>query len=262
VSVSSSTADGVLTVVFERPERRNALDRESLVNVVSILERAATDDSLRVIHLKAVGDDFCSGADWVASNTDGAPKPRTAAMVRRLPLEAHRIVELLVGVQLPVVATVRGYAAGLGCQIALAADFTVADENARFWEPFVHRGFTADSGSTWLLPRMVGIARARSMLMLGEPVSGEQAASWGLIHSAVPAADLDAAADALVARLASGPTVALGLIKRLLSSASVATLPQAMEAEAFALELAARTSDFREGLAAFAQRRDPNFEGR
>jgi 2-(1,2-epoxy-1,2-dihydrophenyl)acetyl-CoA isomerase len=263
VSVTSSSgSDGVLTVTFDRPQRRNALDRDAIAAFVSILESAATDDSLRVIHLTAVGDDFCSGSDWVSSNTDGAPRPRAASLVRRLPLGAHRVIELLTTIQLPVVATVRGNAAGFGCQMALAADFTVADETARLWEPFVQRGFTPDTGATWLLPRLVGLARARSMLMLGEAVSGEQAAEWGLIHKAVPTGELEDASSALIAKLLSSPTVALGLIKQLLISASDASLPQAMNDEAFALELAARTADFREGLAAFTQRREPNFEGK
>ena len=109
---------------------------------------------------------------------------------------------------------VRGWAAGLGCQIALAADFTVAAESSRFWEPFLRRGFSPDSGATWLLPRLVGVARAKELLLLGRELSGAEAAGWGLIHRAVPDDELDAAVDELVAELAGAPTVALGLTKR------------------------------------------------
>jgi 2-(1,2-epoxy-1,2-dihydrophenyl)acetyl-CoA isomerase len=263
--IGVTSSGGVLTVRLGRPEKKNALDQAAQRRLVMILEDAALDESLRVIHLTAVGDDFCSGSDWVAANKDQGKetaKPRPASLVRRLPLQSHRIIELLLSIQLPVVASVQGAAAGMGCQLALAADFTVAAADATFWEPFVLRGFTPDTGSTWLLPRLAGLARARRMLLLGDKVTGETAAEWGLIHEAVPAADLEAVAGALVARLAAGPTVALGLTKQQLLRSAESTLTQALADESYALELAARTSDFREGLRAFSERRDPSFEGR
>jgi 2-(1,2-epoxy-1,2-dihydrophenyl)acetyl-CoA isomerase len=165
-------------------------------------------------------------------------------------------------VQLPVVCAVRGWAAGLGCQLALAADFTVATESSRFWEPFVTRGFTPDSGATWLLPRLVGLARAKELLLLGREVSGAEAAEWGMIHRAVPDDELDAAVAELVAQLASAATVALGLTKRCLHRALDSSLVAAMEAEANGLELSSRAADFKEGLTAFRERRPSRFEGR
>jgi 2-(1,2-epoxy-1,2-dihydrophenyl)acetyl-CoA isomerase len=151
---------------------------------------------------------------------------------------------------------------GLGCNLALAADFTVAADDAVFWEPFLARGFSPDSGATWLLPRLVGVARARRMLLLGEKVSGSDAADWGMIHHAVAPADVDGVAEELLTRLASGPTVALGLTKRAINAGQHATLEQAMTQELFNLELACRTKDFKEGLAAFRERRTPDFNGR
>ncbi|TDC90236.1 enoyl-CoA hydratase-related protein [Actinomadura sp. 7K507] len=276
-SVQHEVRDGVLVVRIDRENRRNALDQESTLRLVRLLEDAALDESLRAVHLTAAGRDFCSGSDWVSANSGSAAnsansansgdsgdreRPRPASLVRRLPLQSHRLIELLLTIHLPVVATVRGFAAGLGCQLALAADFTVADEDATFWEPFVHRGFTPDTGATWLLPRLVGLARARRMLLLGEKVSGAQAAEWGLIHEAVPAPDLDDRSNELVASLAKGPTVALGLTKQSLLRAAEAPLTRAMSDESYALELAARTADFKEGLAAFKARRDSDFTGR
>ncbi|XVQ14557.1 enoyl-CoA hydratase/isomerase family protein [Spirillospora sp. CA-255316] len=261
-SIRHDVRDGVLTVRIEREHKRNALDQASTTRLVQLLEAAAVDGNLRVVHLTAAGRDFCSGSDWVSSNSGAAERPRPANLVRRLPLQSHRLIELLLTVQLPVVATVRGYAAGLGCQLALAADFAVADEEATFWEPFVRRGFTPDGGASWLLPRLVGLARARRMLLLGEKVNGAQAAEWGLIHEAVPAADLDARARDLVASLAEGPTVALGLTKQALQRSSEVPLARALVDESFGLELASRTADFREGLAAFTARRDPDYTGR
>ncbi|GAB3760934.1 2-(1,2-epoxy-1,2-dihydrophenyl)acetyl-CoA isomerase [Nocardioides ginsengisegetis] len=263
--IEAAAADGVLTVSLDRPEKKNALDQVAQRRLVEVLESAALDESLRVIHLTAAGDNFCSGSDWVAANNsrEDQPggRPRPASLVRRLPLQSHRVIELLLTIQLPVVASVRGIAAGMGCQLALAADFTVAAEDASFWEPFVLRGFTPDTGSTWLLPRLAGLARARRMLLLGELVTGSTAAEWGLIHEAVPAPHVEAAALALVDRLAGGPTVALGLTKQQLVRSAESTLTQALADESYGLELAARTSDFREGLKAFSERRDPQFRG-
>jgi 2-(1,2-epoxy-1,2-dihydrophenyl)acetyl-CoA isomerase len=255
-------SDGVLTLELDRPAQKNALDMTAIGRLVRALEDAAIDDSLRVVVIRSTGADFCAGADWVATNAGHGERPRTGSIQRRTPLQAHRLIELLAEVQLPVVCAVNGWAAGIGCQIALAADFTVAAESSRFWEPFLERGFTPDSGATWLLPRLVGIARTNELLLLGRELSGLEAAEWGLVHRAVPDAELGAAVEELVARLASAPTVALGLTKRCIRRALDGSLGAAMEAESNALELSSRTSDFKEGLAAFRDRRPPRFEGR
>ena len=172
------------------------------------------------------------------------------------------MIELIHDIQLPVVCTVRGFAVGLGCNLALAADFTVAADDAVFWEPFATRGFSPDSGATWLLPRLIGLTRAKQMLMLGDKVSAPDAAAWGLIHRAVPPADVDRVSEELLARLAAGPTVALGLAKQAINYGQHATLTQSMTQELFGLELSCRTGDFKEGLAAFRERRPPKFNGR
>jgi 2-(1,2-epoxy-1,2-dihydrophenyl)acetyl-CoA isomerase len=254
-------ADAVLRITIERPSRRNSLSHSMVDTLVDALTRAATDDALRAIHLTGAGADFCTGADWVATN-DSSTRPRTGDLVRRIPHAANRVVELLHGIHLPVVCSVRGWAVGLGCNLALAADFTIAAEDATFWEPFVTRGFSPDSGATWLLPRLVGLARARRMLLLGEQVSGADAAQWGMTHQAVAPADLDDTVDDLLARLTAGPTVAIGLAKQSLGNAASTGLGEAMDRELYHLELACRTADFKEGLAAFRDRRDPDFRGR
>lgn len=251
----------LLRVTLDRPSRRNSLSHPMIDAMVNTLTEAATDDTLRAVHIAGAGDDFCAGADWVATNASGE-RPRTGNLVRRIPHTSHRVIELVHSIQLPVVASVRGWAVGLGCNLALAADFTVAAADATFWEPFLARGFSPDTGSTWLLPRLVGLARAKRMLLLGEKVSGTDAADWGLIHQVADPTDLDAATEELLARLTTGPTIAIGLAKQALHYGQQASLPQSMTQELFDLELSCRTADFKEGLAAFKQRRTPDFQGR
>jgi 2-(1,2-epoxy-1,2-dihydrophenyl)acetyl-CoA isomerase len=260
-SVTVHRDGAILRLTFDRPAQRNSLSRLMIETLVEALTDAAADDSLRAIHLRGAGDHFCAGADWVATNSSGQ-RPRTGDLVRRIPHAAHRLIELIHTIQLPVVCSVQGWAVGIGANLALAADFAVAATDAVFWEPFIDRGFSPDSGSTWLLPRLVGVARARRMLLLGEKVGAADAADWGMIHQAVDRADLGAAADDLVARLANGPTVAIGLAKQALSFGAHATLNQSMNQELYNVELSCRTSDFKEGLEAFRQRRDPEFRGR
>lgn len=260
--VSITTGEGVLRIELDRPERKNALGVPAIREIVHALEAASTDDSLRAVLLRSTGDDFCAGADWVATNEASGQRPRTGSIQRRTPVQAHRLIELLVELQLPVVCEVRGWAAGLGCQLALAADFTVAAETARFWEPFLERGFSPDSGATWLVPRLVGIARAKELLLLSRELSGREAADWGLVHRAVPEAELDGAVDEVLTMVAGAATVAFGLTKRLLHRGLDSSLTDTMEDEANALELSSRTLDFKEGLAAFRESRSPRFEGR
>ena len=260
-SVTTSRDGDVLRLTLDRPSRRNALSHAMIDDFVALLTDAAADDSLRAIHIRGAGTDFCAGADWVATN-DSGQRPRTGDLLRRIPHTANRVIELVQTIQLPVVCSVRGWAVGLGCNLALAADFTVAADDAVFWEPFVGRGFSPDSGSTWLLPRLIGVARAKEMLLLGEKVSASDAADWGLVHRCVNASELDDVADQLVSRLASGPTVAIGLAKQAINYGQHATLQQAMTQELFNLELSCRTTDFKEGLAAFRDKRTPRFGGR
>ena len=269
--VDSSAADGSLTtsrdgavlrLTLDRPSRRNSLSHTMIETLVGALTDAATDDSLRAIHIQGAGDDFCAGADWVAVNSGGDQRPRTGDIVRRIPHTAHRVIELVHGIHLPVVCSVRGFAVGLGCNLALAADFTVAATDAVFWEAFATRGFSPDSGATWLLPRLIGLTRAKQMLMLGDKVRATDAADWGLIHQAVAPDDVDRVSEELLARLAAGPTVALGLAKQAINYGQHATLTQSMTQELFDLELSCRTGDFKEGLAAFRERRPPKFDGR
>jgi 2-(1,2-epoxy-1,2-dihydrophenyl)acetyl-CoA isomerase len=252
----------VLRLTLDRAAKRNALDDATTAALIAELEAANQDEAVRVVRLAGRGDDFCAGFDLGSRSAEEPARPRVGSIQRRLPSQAHRLIALVCSVQVPVVAAARGWVAGIGLHLAVAADFCVAARDARFWEPFAARGFTPDSGGTWLLPRRVGIARAKELLLLGRELSGADAAAWGLIHRAVDRSDVEAEADALAARLAAGPTVALGLTKWLVHAGAGLDLERQLANEAFALELSSRTADFREGLTAMRERRDPDFEGR
>ncbi|GAB3223839.1 enoyl-CoA hydratase/isomerase family protein [Mycolicibacterium hippocampi] len=263
VSGLSAEQDGpVLTLTLDRADRRNAVNDEMLDAMIGHFAAAGIDEAVRVIRIDAAGPDFCAGSDLVANNTRSERKPRVGSTQRRLPNKANRLIPLMLETQVPVVAVVRGWAAGLGFHLAMASDFCVAAEDARFWEPFMARGFTPDSGAAWLLPRLIGMVRTRQLLMLGEELSGANAAEWGVIHGSHPDGDLDAAAAELVGRLASSPTVALGLTKWLLQSGNGLDLDRHLQNEAMALELSSRSEDFKEGLRAFREKRDAEFTGR
>jgi 2-(1,2-epoxy-1,2-dihydrophenyl)acetyl-CoA isomerase len=254
--------DQALHLTLDRADRRNAVNDVMLDAMIAHLVAASTDESVRVIRIDAEGPDFCAGSDLIANNTRSERKPRVGSTQRRLPNKANRLIPLMLETQVPIVSVVRGWAAGLGFHIALASDFCVAAADARFWEPFMARGFTPDSGAAWLLPRLIGMVRTRQLLLLGKEISGTTAVEWGIIHAAAPAEQLEAVASELIAGLGDSPTVALGLTKWLLHSGNGLDLDRHLQNEAMALELSSRSEDFKEGLAAFRDRRDAKFQGR
>jgi 2-(1,2-epoxy-1,2-dihydrophenyl)acetyl-CoA isomerase len=254
--------DGVLRIVFDAPTRRNALRDDAVAVLIDSLVTANSDEQVRVVLLSGANGDFCSGADIVARNADPTARPRVGSISRRLPAQAHRLIPLLMGIQVPVVAAVQGYAVGLGMQLVLAADFAVVSTGATLFEPFAARGMAPDSGATWLLPRVVGSVRARELLLLGRRLDGAEAAEWGIAHRAVPGDEVSATADELAGTLAAGPTVALGLARSLINDSWDRPLSQHLAGEASAMEITSRSKDFKEGISAFREKRQPQFSGR
>lgn len=252
----------LLRLRLDRPAKRNALDDTMVAGLTQALDTANRDERVRAVLLTANGDHFCGGADIVARNAGGGERPRVGSIQRRLPSQAHRLIAKVLTVQVPIVTAVRGTAAGIGLHLAAASDFCIAAADARLWEPFATRGFTPDSAGTWLLPRLIGPVAARRMLLLGEPLSGAEAATAGLVHEAVPAAAVDDRAAAMAIQIARGPTVSLGLTKWLLLVGATTALDDHLQNEALAMELSSRSEDFREGLKAFTERRPPEFTGR
>jgi len=249
----------VLRLRLDRPERGNAITDEMVYALIDTFEAAGSDEAVRVIALSGTGEHFCSGFDL---GERGSDRPRVGAIQRRMRWQVNRLIPTMLETQTPIVAAASGWVIGLGLHLVLASDFAVVADDARLRAPFAAMGFTPDSGGSWLIPRLAGIARAKELLMLGRDVSGTNAAEWGLVHRAVAASDVDAVAGELIDELASAATVAVGLSKLLIHRGLGADLERHLADEALAIELASRSEDFHEYARARQERRDPNFEGR
>jgi 2-(1,2-epoxy-1,2-dihydrophenyl)acetyl-CoA isomerase len=251
----------VLRVTLDRPERRNALTDDMIVSLIDLVESAGRDPEVRVIAIGATGEHFCSGFDLAGRRGKGPP-PRTGDVQRRMRAGVNRLIPTLIETQTPIVVSARGWIAGLGLSVVLAADFAVVADDARLWAPFTGMGFSPDSGTSWLVPRLVGVARAKELLMLGRRISGETAADWGAIYRAVPEPSLDAEAEALIAELSAAATVAVGFSKVLIHRSMTTGLEAQMADEAASLELSIRTDDFKAAIRARRDGEDPTFTGR
>lgn len=251
-----------LRITLNHPAKKNALSDDMVRELITALEGANNDSTVRSVLIDGAGPDFCAGADVIARNReDDGARPRPGSIRRRLPSLAHRLIAVLWNLELPTVASVSGWTVGIGLNLAAACDFIVAAQDARFWAPFLTRGFTPDSGAAWLLPRRVGLQHAREMILLGRKVDAQTAREWGLAYDVVPNDQLHDRAAALAATLAEAPTVAAGLAKWLINSGVTSAFEDHLSNEAFAMELSSRSRDFREGMAAFIERRPPRFTG-
>jgi 2-(1,2-epoxy-1,2-dihydrophenyl)acetyl-CoA isomerase len=255
-------ADSVATLTINRPERMNALHVGVIAEMIDAVDRVRDEGTARALLLTGTGRAFCSGADLAgggAGGGGGGSGPVDAGKV----LETHfnPLLERLFALPVPFVTAVNGAAAGAGCSYALAGDIVVAGRSAYFLQAFVNIGLVPDVGSTWLLPRLAGKARAQAMMMLGERVPAETALDWGMIYKVVDDAELMAEAQAIAARLARGPTKALSLIRHGIREAMDRPLTEALMMERRNQLQAGRGADFAEGVAAFLQKRPAVFGG-
>ena len=245
----------VATLTIARPDRLNALSSRTVDELRDAVGQVAGSGA-RCLLLTGEGRGFSSGADLAGDG--GLPEDAGAALEKHF----NPLVEAIFALPVPVVAAVNGPAAGAGCSLALAADIVVAARSAYFLQAFVNIGLIPDAGATWLLPRLAGRARAMEMMMLGERVPAQQALEWGLISRVVDDEALETEAVALATRLAQGPTVALGLIRRLAREAGQIPLTEALAAERIAQREAGETQDFKGAVMAFLQKQQARFEGR
>ena len=251
----------VLQLRLDRPQRRNAMTDHMVDALIGTIEAAGSDESIRVIELTGTGEHFCSGFDL--GQRGGEPEtPRAGSTQRRMRWQVNRLIPTMLETQTPIVTAAHGWVIGLGLHVLLASDFAVVADDARLRAPFATMGFTPDSGGSWLIPRLAGIARAKELIMLGREISGAQAADWGMVHRAVPDAQVDATAGDVVDELASAATVAVGLSKLLIHRGLSVDLERHLADEALAIEVSSRSDDFHEHARARREKRDPKFEGR
>ncbi|MCB2224881.1 MAG: enoyl-CoA hydratase/isomerase family protein [Actinobacteria bacterium] len=252
------TDDGpVRTLTIDNPGRRNAVPREGWTTLAGHLADFAASEA-RVLVITGAGGDFCSGAD-LAGDIGGLASAATRYRWMQPLAEATMA---LIELDKPTVAAVDGVAVGAGMNLALACDVVLAGETARFSEIFVQRGLTLDFGGTWLLPRLIGMARAKELALTGRIIGAEEALAYGLVARVVPSADLAAAAAGLAAELASGAPIAQRFIKMGFNRSLGMSLAEAIEYESQAQSVCLGTEDFVEGVTAFLEKRPPEFGGR
>ena len=246
----------VLRITLDRPDRLNAAPPAMFDTIRTTL---ADLDGARAVLLTGEGRAFCSGADVAAVQAAG---DGPAATHHALTHHYNPCLQAIADLPVPIVSAVRGAAASIGCSLALAADFCVASDDAYFLQAFVNIGLVPDGGASWMLPRLIGRARATEMMMLGERVPAAKALDWGMVHKVVADDALDAEAFALAERLAAMPTVALGLMRRAITAAYASDYAGAMEAEAVNQRAARGSADSMEGGIAFLTKRKPVFTGK
>jgi 2-(1,2-epoxy-1,2-dihydrophenyl)acetyl-CoA isomerase len=247
--------DGVVTVTMNRPEKKNALDYTMFRELLETFNEVSESQEDRVLVLTGAGGNFCAGADLGAG--DGPDRHMLSSMrfYGNVGIALHQVPK-------PTVAKIRGVAVGAGLNLALGCDLTAAAEDARLSEIFARRGLSLDVGGSWLLPRLIGLHRAKELALLADIVPAHEAERMGLLNRVVPDAELDGVVDDWAKRLAAGPPIALAQSKRLLNNAFNYGLAEAMEAEGMAQTVNGTTEDTREAITAFFKKRDPVFKGR
>ena len=257
--VDYAVVEGVARLRLVRAAARNAIDHAMVAALAAAAEACAKDPKVRAVLISADGPAFSVGGDlaYLATRT----RDLDTALEEMIP-DYHRTLMRLAALDVPVVAAVQGAIAGGGLGLAWIADLVLAAENSVFAAGFTQLGLSGDGGCTWFLPRLVGIRRAQEMEIGGRVLTAAEACEWGLVTRVVPEAELLAEAEALVARLATGATVAFGQIRRLLRDSWAATLEQQLRAEFAAITRCARTADAREGVTAFVEHRPARFTGR
>jgi len=251
------TTEGVATITLNRPEVYNALNDEITFELQDALRICAKDEGVRVIVLTGAGKAFCSGQDLKASSAAGKRSFKESLEKRYNP-----IIRAIRALPKPVICRLNGVAAGAGCSLALACDMIVASEEASLIEVFVNIGLVPDSGSSFFLPRLVGMSKAFELCSMGSKVKASEALGMGLINKCVPLAELDAVVKEYTDYFANAPTRSIGLIKKMLNKSAHASLDEMLDYEAYCQEIAGSSEDYHEGVAAFIEKRKPHFKGK
>lgn len=252
--VRLSRDGAVATLTLSNPRRKNAMSRAAWRGLRAALAEVVAGEA-RVLVVTGAGEEFCAGADLSGAGEERRPPMVDMSEVNEACIALHRL-------PIPTIARVDGVAVGAGMNLALACDFVVASTRARFSEIFVRRGLSVDFGGSWILPRLVGLHRAKELVLLGDIIAARQALDWGLVREVVEPAELDEAVRRLTDRLVAGPPIAMRQSKRMLNDSFEAGLERALEDEARAQQINFATEDTAEAGRAFLEKRDPVFRGR
>lgn len=259
-TVLTAVSGGVLTLTLNRPEKLNSFNEEMHLALRAGFERAHAEASIRAVLLTGAGRGFCAGQDLGDRDPRrGGPAPDLGQTLETFYNPTLRLIRSL---EKPVVCAVNGVAAGAGANIALACDIVLAAKSAKFIQAFAKIGLVPDAGGSWSLARILGEPRAKALAMTAEPLPAEKAADWGLIWKALDDAALLPEATALAASLAAGPTLGLGLTKRLIQAAATTGLDAQLNMERDCQRQAGRSADYAEGVTAFLEKRKPEFQGK
>lgn len=258
--ILSTVEQGVMTITLNRPDRLNSFNDLMHQQLAKSLTQAERDDSVRCLLITGAGRGFCAGQDLNDRNVDpSGPAPDLGLSVERF---YNPLVRRLAALPKPVIAAVNGVAAGAGATLALGCDMVLAARSASFVMAFSRLGLVPDCGGSWFLPRVAGRARAMGLALLGEKLSAEQAAQWGMIWQLVEDAELADTSLQLARHLAAQPTFGLGLIKQALLAAETNGLDAQLDLERDYQRMAGRSADYREGVSAFLAKRPPQFSGK
>lgn len=258
-TVLSVLADGVLTLVLNRPDKLNSFNEEMHLAFRAGLERARDDAAVRAVLITGSGRGFCAGQDLGDRDPrKGGPAPDLG---RTLETFYNPNLRLIRDLEKPVVCAVNGVAAGAGANIALACDVVLAAKSARFIQAFAKIGLVPDAGGSWSLARILGEPRAKALALTAEPITAERAADWGMIWKALDDDAVMPEAQTLARSLAAGPTLGLGLTKRLIQAAATNSLDAQLDMERDCQQIAGRSADYAEGVTAFLEKRKPEFRG-
>lgn len=256
-SLEVERRDGVVTLTLNRPHAKNAMDTELWEAMLANFTTIATNPDDRVVVITGAGGDFCSGADLSGGGPFAGPGHMSFTMswINQIPLALHRLPK-------PTIAKVRGVAAGAGANLALGCDLIVFSDNARFSEIFARRGLTVDFGGTWLLPRLIGLHRAKEVAFFADVLPAAEADRLGLVNRVVPDAELDDFVQDWAQRLAAGAPIALAQTKRMLNEAVQRSYAEALDAEGLSQQIAVASNDAKEAVRAFLNKQPATFEGR
>jgi 2-(1,2-epoxy-1,2-dihydrophenyl)acetyl-CoA isomerase len=257
-SVTVERAGTIATITLNRPQARNALDLVMRRELLAALDEVEADEGDRVLVVTGAGEHFCAGGDVKTMRE----RRHTAAEGRARVEMLNRLVIRLVDFPRPTIAMVDGYAVGAGCNLALCCDLIVASDRAQFGELFWKIGLVPDGGGTWLLSRVVGLARAKELIFTADVIGAAEAERIGLVNRVVPAAALAAETRTLAEKIAAGPPGVLRMAKHMVNRAASSDLAAALDLEAFSQGLAIASEDHQEGLRAFFDKRPPRFSGR